>query len=75
MPRQPKSPTLAQDLFMLGDVYITLLWMAVQRLRYGSVWPWEDGLAPPSASVIEMPRPQSDEADEAEREPVGAREG
>jgi hypothetical protein len=71
MPQQPKSPTLAQDLLMLGDVYVTLLWMAVQRLRHGPVWPWEDGLTS-RASIIELPRPQSDEA---EREPVGTREG
>jgi hypothetical protein len=73
MPQRPKSPSLAQDLLMLGDVYLTLAWLAVQRLRHGAVWPWEDGLAPPPASVIEMPRPEQ-ESDEAEHEPVASRE-
>jgi hypothetical protein len=78
MPQRAKNPSIAQDLMMLGDVYLTLAWMAVQRLRHGAVWPWEDGLAPATASVIEMPRPRR-EAEAAgrpdEREPVGPREG
>jgi len=75
MPQRMKSPSLAQDLMMLGDVYLTLAWVAVQRLRHGSVWPWEDGFAPASAALIEMPRPENDEVEEAEPEPVGQREG
>lgn len=73
MPQRAKSPSLAQDLMMLGDVYLTLAWVAVQRLRHGAAWPWEDALAPSSANVLEMPRPER-EAEEAEREPVGQRE-
>jgi len=41
MPRQAKSPSLAQDLVMLGDIYLTLGWVAIQRLRHGPLWPWK----------------------------------
>jgi len=82
MPQRMKSPSLAQDLMMLGDVYLTLAWVARVAgglpgagLRHGSVWPWEDGFAPASAALIEMPRPENDEVEEAEPEPVGQREG
>jgi hypothetical protein len=73
MPQQAKSPSLAQDLLMLGDVYVTLLWVAVQRLRHGAVWPWEDALSAPTSKVIEMPRPEAGE-DEREPEPAARRE-
>ena len=33
---QGKSPSIARDLLMLGDIYLTLAWMAFQRMRYGS---------------------------------------
>ena len=36
---QGKGPTIAQDLLMLGDIYVTLAWMAFQRMRYGSTRP------------------------------------
>lgn len=26
---------------MLGDIYLTLGWIAIKRLRYGPLWPWE----------------------------------
>ena len=31
-----KGPSVTHDLLMLGDIYLTLAWMAFQRLRYGS---------------------------------------
>jgi hypothetical protein len=41
MPEQAKSPSLAQDILTLGDIYLTLGWVAIQRLRHGPLWPWE----------------------------------
>ena len=41
---------------MLGDIYLTLAWMAFQRLRYGPAWQATPrGYAPP---VVTMLRPQ-----------------
>lgn len=37
----PKNPSITQDLLVLGDVYLTLGWLAFQRLRYGPLWPWD----------------------------------
>lgn len=37
----PKSPSIVRDLLVLGDVYLTLGWLAFQRLRYGPLWPWD----------------------------------
>ena len=36
-----ENPSVARDLMMLGDVYLTLGWLAFQRLRYGPLWPWD----------------------------------
>ena len=41
MRRQAKRPSLVQDLLMLGDIYLALGWVAIQRLRHGPLWPWE----------------------------------
>lgn len=41
MSRKAKAPSLRRDLLMLGDLYLTLGWLAVQRLRFGPLWPWE----------------------------------
>jgi hypothetical protein len=48
MPEQAKSPSLAQDILTIGDIYLTLGWVAIQRLRHGPLWPWE---VRPSRSV------------------------
>jgi hypothetical protein len=65
MPRQAKSPSLAQDLLMLGDVYLTLGWVAIQRLRHGPLWPWN---AHPNrrATVLTLRRPQKEGREEHE---------
>ncbi len=63
MPRQAKSPSLAQDVLMLGDVYLTLAWLAIQRLRHGPLWPWEAELGESTAPVVTLVRP-GDEAEE-----------
>ena len=56
MSRQTKSPSLAQDLRMLGDVYLTLGWLAMQRLRQGRQWPWYSRTGG-RATVVALPRP------------------
>ena len=43
MPRQPQNPTLTRDLLALADVYVTIGWLALQRMRFGSLWPWDVG--------------------------------
>ena len=58
MPRQAKSPSLAQDLLALGDIYLTLGWMAYRRLRHGPLWPWEAELGESPASVATLVRPE-----------------
>ena len=41
---------------MLGDIYVTLAWMAFQRLRYGPAWQaTRRGYGPP---VVTMLRPK-----------------
>ena len=50
---------------MLGDVYVTLGWLALQRLRHGPLWPWEAALGEPGAPVSTLARPQ-EEAEKAE---------
>jgi hypothetical protein len=50
---------------MLGDVYLTLGWLAFQRLRHGPLWPWEAELGEPTAPVVTLVRPQ-EEAEKAE---------
>ncbi len=57
---QAKDPSLARDLLMLGDVYLTLAWLAVQRLRHGPLWPWEAELGEPPASVTTLVQPEED---------------
>ncbi len=58
MPRQAKSPSLAQDLLALGDIYLTLGWMAYQRLRRGPLRPWEAELGESPASVATLVWPE-----------------
>ena len=65
MSRQVKKPSVAQDILMLGDVYLTLGWLAFQRLRHGPLWPWEAELGEPTAPVETLLRPQ-EEAKKAE---------
>ena len=43
---------------MLGDIYVTLVWMAFQRLRYGSTRPREAQRGTYKAPVVTMLRPQ-----------------
>ena len=57
---QAKNPSLARDLLMLGDVYLTLGWMAFQRLRHGPLWRWETRGQELTASVTQL-RPQEEE--------------
>jgi hypothetical protein len=61
MSRQAKKPSVAQDILMLGDVYLTLGWLAFQRLRHGPLWPWEAELGEPTAPVVTLLRPQEEE--------------
>ncbi len=65
MLRQAKGPSLAQELLMLGDVYLTLGWVAIQRLRHGPLWPWD---VPPKrpARILALP-PSLKEDREEER--------
>ena len=72
MPRRAKSPSLAQDLVMMGDVYLTLAWLAVQRLRHGPLWPWEAELGQPTAPVVTLVRPR-EEADEESAETTASK--
>ena len=46
---------------MLGDVYLTLGWLAFQRLRHDPLWPWEAELGDPTAPVVTLVRPQEAE--------------
>jgi hypothetical protein len=70
MPRQAKTPSLAQNLLMLGDVYLALGWLAVQRLRHGPLWPW-DARSKRPGRVVALPRLQ--EEDQEEREAATAK--
>ena len=65
MPRQAKSPSLAQDLLMLGDVYLTIGWVAVQRLRHGRLWPWDAPSKRPG-QVVTLHPPQDEGREERE---------
>ena len=69
MPRQAKSPSLTRDVLMLGDVYVTLAWMAFQRLRHGPLWPWEAELGEPTAPVVTLLRPEAEAEERAEAAP------
>jgi len=53
-----KGPSVTHDLLMLGDIYLTLAWMAFQRLRYGSTRPREARRGAFEAPVATMLRPQ-----------------
>ena len=46
---------------MLGDVYLTLGWLAFQRLRHGPLWPWEAELGEPGTPVATLLRAQDEE--------------
>lgn len=48
---------------MLGDVYLTLAWLAVQRLRHGPLWPWDIGPQELTTPVVTLARP-SEEGEE-----------
>ncbi len=61
MSRQAKKPSVAQDILMLGDVYLTLGWLAFQRLRHGPLWPWDAELGESTAPVVTLVRPQEEE--------------
>jgi hypothetical protein len=50
---------------MLGDVYLTLAWLAFQRLRHGPLWPWEAELGETPAPVVTLLRPQEEEGEES----------
>ncbi len=60
---QAKSPSLAQDLLALGDIYLTLGWLAYQRLRHGPLWPWEAELG--ESPVVTLTRPKVEESEES----------
>jgi len=65
-----KGPSLAQDILMLGDIYLTLAWMAFQRLRYGPGWTQDARHAAYRAPMVTMLRPLEpgeEEADAASR--------
>ena len=49
---------------MLGDIYLTLGWLAFQRLRHGPLWPWEAELGEPGAPVATLLRGQEEENSE-----------
>ena len=49
---------------MLGDVYLTLGWLAYQRLRHGPLWPWEAELGETMAPVETLARPEEEESAE-----------
>ena len=49
---------------MLGDVYVTLGWLALQRLRHGPLWPWEAELGEPRTPVATLLRGQEEESSE-----------
>ncbi len=66
MPRQAKSPSLARDLLMLGDIYLTLGWLAIQRLRHGPLWPWEGRPRGSSSTVVTLMRPPEETEEKAE---------
>ncbi len=75
MPRQAKSPSLAKDILMLGDVYVTLAWLAFQRLRHGPLWPWEAELGESTAPVVTLARPQEEDEGEERAGTTTARRG
>ena len=70
---QAKSPSLAHDLLALGDIYLTLGWLAYQRLRHGPLWPWEAELGESPAPVVTLARPQEKAEENAEKAPTERR--
>ena len=58
---------------MLGDIYLTLAWMAFQRLRYGSTRPREARRGAFEAPVATMLRPHG--ADEEGADTATGRRG
>jgi hypothetical protein len=50
---------------MLGDIYLTLGWVAIQRLRHGPLWPWDVRPNRP-APIITLHRPQNEGREEHE---------
>jgi len=53
-----KSPSIARDLLMLGDIYLTLARMAFQRMRYGSSRPSEARGGAFEGPAVTMLRPR-----------------
>ncbi len=72
MPRQVKRPSLPQDLLVLGDIYLTLAWVAIQRLRHGPLWPWDVRPSRP-ARILTLHPPQREGREE--RETVTSKRG
>jgi len=70
---QVKSPSIAQDLMMLGDIYLTLAWMAFQRMRYGPTRSQEARRGAFEAPAVTMLRPR--EADEEGADTATRRRG
>ncbi len=54
---------------MLGDVYLTLAWLAFQRLRHGPRWPWEAELGESPAPVVTLVRPREEAEERVETLP------
>ncbi len=65
MSPQAKRPSLGQDLLMLGDAYLTLGWVAIQRLRHGPLWPWDVRPNRPAA-IVTLRQPQKEGREEHE---------
>lgn len=63
MSPQAKRPSLGQDLLMLGDAYLTLGWVAIQRLRHGPLWPWDVRPNRP-APILTLHPPQNEGREE-----------
>jgi len=51
---------------MLGDIYVTLAWMAFQRLRYGNARPREARRGTYKAPVVTMLRPHGTDEEGAD---------
>ncbi len=51
---------------MLGDVYLTLGWLAFQRLRHGPLWPWEKRSQQLTSSVVTLLQPREEEEERPE---------
>ncbi len=48
---------------MLGDAYLTLGWVAIQRLRHGPMWPWDVRPNRP-ARILTLHPPQNEGREE-----------